>query len=199
MFSRIASIPTRHPFAFGVVISGVKTGGVDAFVQFAVEKKERLDLKRVSTFFVFGSLFTGAWQYMLFVKLMPRLIPGAFVFAAKPMTEKVKDTKGIVGVLQQCFVENAINNPVLYFPCFYMMKEYIDGQPLVNGIHRYRKNLYEDVPAIWAVWVPAQLINFSFSPPWFRVPFCAAVSCLWTGYVSYTRGDAAKEKGVAEG
>ncbi|KAJ1427796.1 hypothetical protein B484DRAFT_450162 [Ochromonadaceae sp. CCMP2298] len=193
MFSRIASFPKTHPFAFGVVITAAKTGGVDALIQYYVEKKERLDLKRLSTFFIFGAVFSGAWQYALFVKIMPRVIPGAFAFAAKPIREKIKDLPGMKGVLQQCFVENGINNPVLYFPCFYMIKEFLNGKPLINGIHRYRKNCYEDIPAIWAVWVPAQLINFSFSPPWFRVPFVAVVSCLWTAYVSYTRGDAAKD------
>jgi hypothetical protein len=53
-----------------------------------------------------------------------------------------------------------------------------------------RKNFHEDVPAILAVWVPAQFINFGFSPMWFRVPFVATVSAFWTGYVSLTRGAA---------
>ena len=51
-----------------------------------------------------------------------------------------------------------------------------------------RSNFREDVPAILAVWVPAQFVNFGFSPLWFRVPFVATVSAFWTGYVSLTRG-----------
>lgn len=51
-----------------------------------------------------------------------------------------------------------------------------------------RANFQEDVPAILAVWVPAQFINFGFSPMWFRVPFVATVSAFWTAYVSLTRG-----------
>jgi hypothetical protein len=55
-------------------------------------------------------------------------------------------------------------------------------------MRKYRLNLYDDIRAIWSVWVPAQFINFAFSPMWFRVPFVACVSAFWTAYVSYTRG-----------
>lgn len=41
---------------------------------------------------------------------------------------------------------------------------------------------------MWAVWVPAQIINFGLSPMWFRVPFVSLISSLWTCYVSITRG-----------
>lgn len=56
-----------------------------------------------------------------------------------------------------------------------------------------RGNFHEDVPAILAVWVPAQFINFGFSPMWLRVPFVATVSAFWTGYVSLTRGTVESE------
>lgn len=58
----------------------------------------------------------------------------------------------------------------------------------LKGIRMFRKNFHEDVPAILSVWVPAQFLNFGFSPMWFRVPFVATVSAFWTGYVSLTRG-----------
>lgn len=53
---------------------------------------------------------------------------------------------------------------------------------------KYRANAWEDLRAIWSVWVPAQFINFAFSPMWLRVPFVAVVSSGWTAYVSFTRG-----------
>ena len=144
---------------------------------------------------MFGFLFTGVWQYALYVKLMPRLCPGALEFAAKPMREKIRDKIGIRNVLIQNFMENGINNPILYFPTFYTIQQYLDNKPLSGGIEKYRQNYKEDIPAILSVWVPAQMVNFTFSPPWFRVPFVACVSAFWTGYVSFTRGDFDGEKG----
>jgi hypothetical protein len=188
----ILNIPKKHPFVFGVGITALKTGGMDVIVQTMVEGKKisDIDTRRMWTFLLFGALFNGVWQYALFVKMMPRIVPGAFAFARKPLREKIKDKEGIKGVLLQNFVENGINNPVLYFPCFYTTKALLDGRDIKDGIRLYKKNWKEDVLAIWSVWVPAQAFNFAFSPPHFRVPFVAVVSALWTALVSIRRGQA---------
>ena len=181
-------------------VTAVKTGGVDLLVQKFVENKKEIDWKRNATFLAFGMTFQGAWQYYLFNRVMPRITPDTFTFAAKSMREKIKDVKGMKNVLVQSFVENGINNPLLFFPTFYSIKEMVSAGKWtfstvcnsVNiGISTYRKNFWSDMKACWAVWVPAQTINFAFSPAWFRVPFVALVSAGWTGYVSLTRGSAA--------
>jgi len=186
--NRILSFPKAHPFAFGVIVTAAKTSAVDAAVQKYVEKKEQIDWRRNAVFLSFGVTYLGVWQYLLFVKLMPRIVPNAAEFAAKSIREKLRDKNGLRGLLVQNFVENGINNPVLYFPCFYTLKEFVEGGDLSNGIKRYRSNMWNDLTAIWSVWVPAQFLNFSFSPMWFRVPFVACVSAGWTAYVSFTRG-----------
>ena len=202
-FKYVAKIPMKHPFAFGTILTGAKTAGLDAMMQKMVEKREELDIRRTLTFGIFGLSFNGAWQYLLFVKVMPRFVPGAFTFAAKPIREKLKDKVGIRGVLLQCFVENGINNPFLYFPLFYMTQEWIAGGRPLDGVDRYKQNWKNDLMAIWSLWGPAQFINFAFSAPWFRIPFVALTSCIWTCYVSLTRGDLAgskeKEKGKERG
>ena len=188
MFSALRRMPKSHPFIFGTLFTGVKNGGVDILVQKGVEGAEELNIKRVVVFGTFGMLFSGAWQYMLFVKVMPKLCPAAEAFAAKPIREKLKDIPGLKQLFIQNFVENGINNPILYFPCFYTVKEFVEGGPLSDGWKKYKMNMKEDVIAIWKVWIPAQFFNFAFSPMWFRVPFVACVSAFWTAYVSTTRG-----------
>ena len=182
------NIHKTQPFIFGTSIALVKNAGVDILVQKYVEGAEELDLRRVAVFGTFGMLFCGAWQYFLFVKVMPKLCPAAEAFAAKPIAEKLKDIPGLKQLAFQNFVENGINNPILYFPIFYTIKEWLEGGPLEDGIAKYKMNMKEDVIAIWKVWIPAQFFNFAFSPMWFRVPFVACVSAFWTGYVSMTRG-----------
>ena len=81
-----------HPFVFGTTIACIKTAGMDVIVQKFVEERETLDKRRTLTFGTFGLLFNGIWQYGLFVKLMPRVVPNAFAFAAKPLSEKLKGT-----------------------------------------------------------------------------------------------------------
>ena len=46
-------------------------------------------------FAAFGAGFCGAWQYALFVKIMPRLCPSAEAFAAKSIREKMRDGPGL--------------------------------------------------------------------------------------------------------
>lgn len=98
--------------------------------------------------------------------------------------------------------ENGINNPLLFFPIFYTIQEFLqrgtEARPL-DGVRKYMANAHEDVPAIWSVWIPAQFINFGFSPMWFRVPFVAFVSAFWTAYVSMTRGSGKQSLQVVDG
>jgi hypothetical protein len=188
MFGRLCAFGARHPFIFGVGLTAAKTAGVDVAVQSLAEKKSAIDWRRTSIFLTFGVVYLGAWQYCLFVKIMPRLVPGAAAFAAKSVRDKLQDGHGLRGLLLQTVVENGINNPLLYFPIFYTIKEYLEHGRPQDGLHKYRLHWREDLVAIWAVWVPAQLINFAFSPMWFRVPFVACVSAGWTAYVSFTRG-----------
>lgn len=186
------ALPKRYPFAFGVCVATIKTGTVDLLIQRYVEQRKEIDWKRTQAFTVFGCVFVGAWQYTLFVRVMPIICPNAEAFAAKPLREKMKDVRGLKDLALQNFVENGINNPLLFFPCFYTVQEFLtkgfEQGSVRNALSKYRANCHEDVPAIWALWVPAQFINFAFSPMWLRAPFVAAVSCVWTSYVSLTRG-----------
>ena len=171
-FRNLLSFPSRHPFVFGVSLTAVKTGTVDLLVQKYAEKREQIDWCRNAVFVTFGITYMGAWQYLLFVKIMPKLVPGAASFAAKGIADKLRDGPGVRGLLIQTFVENGINNPLLYFPIFYTIKEFLEGEGNVEtAMIKWRKNMWEDLRAIWAVWVPAQLINFAFSPMWFRLGF----------------------------
>jgi len=72
-----------------------------------------------------------------------------------------------------------------------------DYSGVTFGACRYMGNAHEDLPAIWSVWVPAQLLNFGFSPMWFRVPFVAFVSAAWTAFVSNKRGTASNVSSAA--
>jgi len=145
----IVSIPQRHPFLFGVSVATVKTGAVDYIVQTYVEKREKTDWKRVGVFTAFGFVFTGCWQYALFVKMLPRVCPNAKAFIDKPIREKLRDKKGLKELALQNFAENGINNPLLYFPLFYTIQEFLtkgwENGRVINGLKRYRENAHEDV------------------------------------------------------
>lgn len=201
----ILSLPKKHPFLFGVTVATTKTGAVDFCIQNYVEKNEKINWTRVLVFSGLGLTFNGSWQYFLFVKAMPRMLPNTAHFLEKPFVEKMKDRQGLKEVMIQLGIENGINNPILYFPIFYTIQESLNNgftsTTVTTALTRYSNNFKEDMKAMWQLWIPAQFINFMFSPLWMRVPFVAVVSALWTSYVSISRGkydDKAKKPGDAE-
>lgn len=181
----------NHPFAFGVMSATIQTGGTDLAVQHYAEKREQINYHRLAVFTSLGFAFSGCWQYVLYTKIMPRLCPGAEAFATKSIGEKLKDRQGLKELGVQVGIENGINNPILYFPVFYTLQEFVENGfegKVSNALEKYWQNAAEDIKAIWSVWIPVQFINFGFSPMWFRTPFVAIANLFWTSYISLSRG-----------
>jgi predicted amino acid-binding ACT domain protein len=78
----------------------------------------------------------------------------------------------------------------MYFPAFYITKDLVmsDSFDIGKSLSNCRANLKEDLIALWKIWVPAMIINFSFMPMYARIPFVAGVSLLWTCILSSMRG-----------
>jgi predicted amino acid-binding ACT domain protein len=188
--SRVMSIPKKHPFAFGVGFALVKTSAIDLLVQKVVERKEQIDWKRNATFSSFGLFCLGGIQYGLYVKVFGRIFPKAAAFAAKPLKAKLKDVRGMANVGAQTFLDQCMYHPFVYFPIFYCTKEAVmaDKPDFTRALGMYRANFQEDMIALWKVWVPFTMINFSFMPMHLRVPFTAVVSMVWTCILSAMRG-----------
>lgn len=186
----LTRIPIQYPFAFGVCISTVKTSFSDFLVQKVVEKREKIDWKRNAAFAAFGCVYLGGFQYVLFVPFFGRVFPKAASFAAKPLRDKLKDTKGMLTVCAQVFIDQFIHHPLLYFPAFYLTKEFVmSDKPDVNKTMAiYKHNMKDDLLALWKIWIPSGIINFSFMPMWGRIPWVAATSFIWTCVLSSMRG-----------
>jgi hypothetical protein len=199
MWKALSAIPIRHPLAFGVGISTVKTSASDLLVQVVVEKKQEIDWKRNAAFATFGCFYLGGVQYAIYVPLFGRLFPNAAAFAAKPIREKITDVKGIAALCGQVFLDQFIHHPLLYFPVFYGTREMVmsDKPDLLRAMTTYKENMKEDLAALWKVWVPSTFINFAFMPMWARIPWVAGTSLLWTCILSAMRGgDVAHNKDI---
>ncbi|KAL3931205.1 MAG: hypothetical protein SGBAC_011417 [Bacillariaceae sp.] len=83
-----------------------------------------------------------------------------------------------------------VHHPLMYFPAFYCTRELVMSEKPDFGkvIADYRKNMKEDLLALWKIWVPATAVNFAFMPMHLRIPFVAGVSLLWTMVLSTMRG-----------
>lgn len=207
LWSRAKALPAKHPLAFGIVVSGVKTSVMDLVVQKVVETKEKIDWRRNIAFATFGFVYLGGIQYALYVPIFGRLFPNAAKFAAKPFRQKLKDGPGLRSLGFQLFLDQCVHHPVMYFPAFYVTKELVmsgkndDGKPDISRVLTdYRNNIMEDLVALWRIWVPATLVNFAFMPMHLRIPFTAGVSLVWTCVLSAMRGgDAVHGEDMAGG
>jgi len=181
----------KHVFIFGVGVAGTKAALADVCVQKRIEKVKAMDWRRVKVFCLFGAAFCGVWQYFLYNKLFPRLVPDIDRFLALSIRQRIRDVQGLKGIAIQCSIDNFINNAIFYFPAFYTVKLYLEGSSSLNpmiGVRRYLETWREDMWNILIVWIPAQTFNFFFCPMWARVSFTALISFGFTAYVSLLRG-----------
>eukprot|EP00469_Lotharella_globosa_P014863 CAMPEP_0167820888 /NCGR_PEP_ID=MMETSP0112_2-20121227/6408_1 /TAXON_ID=91324 /ORGANISM="Lotharella globosa, Strain CCCM811" /LENGTH=456 /DNA_ID=CAMNT_0007721629 /DNA_START=23 /DNA_END=1393 /DNA_ORIENTATION=- len=205
----VLSIPKRYPFQFACGFTSLKTFSADIFVQKSLEKRETIDWRRSTVFAVFGFCYQGAFQYIVYVKIVAgRILTNAGAFAAKPFREKLRDPRGIMGMLGQVGLANFIMDPFFCLPTYYITKEAIlgekkEGQTPLDSVKQalslYRVNMWEDVTTSWKIWMPAQLFNFGLNPLHLRVPFISVVSFGYCVVLSVMRGaqdEAPKEEAL---
>jgi hypothetical protein len=106
------------------------------------------------------------------------------------MAEKMRDPRGMRNLVAQVFLDQGVHHPFLYFPVFYVLKDWVtsDVADPVRAVGDYRKNMQEDLVALWKVWIPSMMLNFGFMPMWGRIPWVASTSLIWTSILSAMRG-----------
>jgi len=188
--SAILRFAKSRPFLFGMGYSLIKTSGCDLMVQKVVEKRENVDWKRTIAFGSFGLFYLGGVQYLLYVPVFSRLFPNAAAFAGKTVSQKLADAKGIRDLFSQVFLDQFVHHPLMYFPVFYMIKDFVtsDSPNPVRAVTEYSHNIREDLVALWKVWIPSTFLNFAFMPMWARIPWVASTSLIWTCILSAMRG-----------
>lgn len=171
------STAQAHPFATGVIFTGLKTSAADIFAQKVIERRENMDWTRHAVFCTFGFAYLGGFQYYLYnIKFTQWCGPITKTFGHRA-TAPIKTA-----------IDQFIHHPFLYFPTFFAMKAVVSGKPLSSAVEKYRTEIWDSVKALWAVWIPFQLINFAFVPRHFRVPYAAGVSFGWTIILSVMQG-----------
>lgn len=199
--SAIIRIAKNYPIRFGMGYSLFKTSGCDLMVQKVVEKREHIDWRRNAAFGTFGLLYLGGVQYMIYVPLFSRLFPNAASFAAKSVGEKLRDGPGLRNLVSQVFLDQGVHHPLLYFPVFYMIKDFVTSPKPdpVQAVKEYGGNMREDLIALWKVWIPSTFLNFAFMPMWARIPWVASTSLIWTCILSAMRGSSDVPAAAVEG
>jgi hypothetical protein len=79
------------------------------------------------------------------------------------LREKIHNRKGIFSMVAQVFLDQCLHHPLMYFPAFYFVKTLVQGGTTSDAFSLYKSNIKEDMLALWKVWVPATIVNFTFS------------------------------------
>jgi len=196
MWRAINGLAELNPLSFAVAYGGAKTIAADALVQRYIEGKKEFDQKRLGVFLSFGFFQVGFVQYQLYVNAFTRLFPTAAAFSAAPLSAKVRDATGMANLAKQVVLDQCVYHPLCYFPVFYTCKEIIQSENAVanpaetvrNALTAYRPNALEDLKALWSLFVPVSIIQFSVMPMHLRVPFVATAGFVWCGILSMMRG-----------
>ncbi len=179
LVQRINNFMKQRPLLVSLLGNTAKTACADVVTQLVIEEKSEVDMKRLGVFTTFGFVYLGGWQYYLFNKV--------FVRCEKCMTVLKYSRPAKASTLT--FMDLAVHTPFMYFPSFYALKGYVQGDKISNSYEKYKTNLLADVKSMWQVWLPAQMINFGYIPIHLRMPFITFVSFAWTIILSMQRGN----------
>eukprot|EP00931_Biecheleriopsis_adriatica_P006420 TRINITY_DN107826_c0_g1_i1.p1 TRINITY_DN107826_c0_g1~~TRINITY_DN107826_c0_g1_i1.p1 ORF type:complete len:280 (-),score=44.69 TRINITY_DN107826_c0_g1_i1:35-802(-) len=198
LWGAITTFPKRKPFATNVIVATVKTSVADLIVQKA-EGKSEIDWQRNGAFTLFGFAYLGIAQWFIYVTMFAKLCPNAVRFSNLTWAEKLKDRAGQIDLIKQVCLDNFVHYTFVYYPVFYVIKEFINSSVLATdsekpadnmisrALNKYRGNCVQDNLYMWSLWVPGDLIVYAV-PIWMRLPLNHAISLAWTMILSNLRG-----------
>ena len=113
MFARIGSALRARPFLGACTSATVKTSAADVMVQTVIEGRgvDEVDRRRLAAFSIFGCLWMGAGQYVLYCRVFEALLPARTVL----------HSAGKMALDQFCHV------PLLFLPVFYSVDAWVRG------------------------------------------------------------------------
>lgn len=189
-----------HPFATKCITSGFISGSGDVLCQHLVHRNRRRsaaatdpnwesavgaedtfrwDRDRTMRFTTLGFAFVAPVVHVWYGSLMARF-PGTSTSA----------------VLKRTFFDQAFFAP-LFLPTFMTNLMMLEGRNASEVPERLRRDLPDALVTNWALWIPAQVVNFGLVPSKFQVLFSNVVGFVWNVYLSWKTNDSEGQRLVS--
>mmetsp|Transcript_47508 Transcript_47508/g.70722 ORF Transcript_47508/g.70722 Transcript_47508/m.70722 type:complete len:219 (-) Transcript_47508:149-805(-) len=156
-----------HPLMTKGLTSGLIASCGDLLAQ-RMEGRKEWDATRTRRFWLLGFGLVAPTVHVWYRLLMTR-IPG----------------NSAVTVAKRVFFDQLLFAPL--FNCAFLSSLWtLEGLPGADILAMLKKEVPAMLVANWALWVPAQVVNFRFVPSKYQVLFSNVVALVWNGYLSYT-------------